>query len=274
MRYAYYPAARRLVVVLGGKATVYDSGDHQLQGVSQQQQNGSATLAFTSQHGVVTLASLRPVKDGEPAKAPTPAAPAEPPTTGGAIPSPEDLAGSSWTQAAGTTLTFLADGSIAGSDRQTFAYWSVEQGSLRLFAEDGRPSARFDGAKRDPAGQVLALSSSADPQLTLTRPGTKAPTAATQGTLVLNIALTEGRWELIDANGASLGQLHLLADGRIDGGRPLEAWWRSDGTSLSLHHTSGRPTARFDSFHLRHGQWTLGGAFIGEDNAECVLKQV
>ena len=62
VRYAWFPDARRLVVDTGGHVTVYDTGDHRIQGISQQQSRG-ASLSFTSQHGLVRLRDLRVVDD-------------------------------------------------------------------------------------------------------------------------------------------------------------------------------------------------------------------
>ena len=63
VRYAYFPQARRLAIEVHGKVTVYDTLDHSIGGFSQQQSHG-ASLAFTSQHGLVEVSSL-PVVDGE-----------------------------------------------------------------------------------------------------------------------------------------------------------------------------------------------------------------
>jgi hypothetical protein len=57
IRYAYFPASRRLAVQVHGHVTVYDTLDHQIGGVSQQQ-SSDASLTFTSQHGTVSVASL------------------------------------------------------------------------------------------------------------------------------------------------------------------------------------------------------------------------
>ena len=62
LRYAFFPAARRLVVEQSGKATVYDTGDHRITGFSQQQA-GDQSLTFTSQHGPVRTADLPVVTD-------------------------------------------------------------------------------------------------------------------------------------------------------------------------------------------------------------------
>ena len=57
MRYAWFPASRRLAIQQGGKLRVYDTGDHRISGVSQQQ-SGGQSLAFTSQHGPVRVEDL------------------------------------------------------------------------------------------------------------------------------------------------------------------------------------------------------------------------
>ena len=60
-----FPATRRLAIELGGRLTVYDTGDHQIGGVSQQQGSG-ASLTFTSQYGLVRVADLPVVRDAAP----------------------------------------------------------------------------------------------------------------------------------------------------------------------------------------------------------------
>jgi hypothetical protein len=57
VRYAYFPAARRLAIEINGQVTIYDTLDHQIGGVSQQQ-GGDASVTFTSQFGLVSLSSL------------------------------------------------------------------------------------------------------------------------------------------------------------------------------------------------------------------------
>jgi hypothetical protein len=60
MRYACFPAVRRLAVMRDGRVRVYDTGDHRIGGFSQQQ-SGSQSLTFTSQIGSVRLEDLREV---------------------------------------------------------------------------------------------------------------------------------------------------------------------------------------------------------------------
>ena len=57
MRYAFFPAARRLAIQIVGQTRVYDTGDHAIGGFSQQQ-GGDQSLTFTSQYGVVRVADL------------------------------------------------------------------------------------------------------------------------------------------------------------------------------------------------------------------------
>ena len=57
VRYAYFSNARRLAVEVNGNVTVYDTLDHQIGGVSQQQgAGGSVTLS--SQYGTINVANL------------------------------------------------------------------------------------------------------------------------------------------------------------------------------------------------------------------------
>lgn len=57
VRYAYFANSRRLAVKTGSDIWVYDTGDHQIGGFSQQQGAGGS-ITFTSQYGVVNLSTL------------------------------------------------------------------------------------------------------------------------------------------------------------------------------------------------------------------------
>ena len=57
LRYACFPEARRLAVDIAGKVTVYDTLDHQIGGVSQQQ-GSDASFTFVGQRGTVRLSDL------------------------------------------------------------------------------------------------------------------------------------------------------------------------------------------------------------------------
>jgi hypothetical protein len=60
MRYAVFPAEKRLAIDDGGHITVYDTADHAISGVAQAQ-GSSATLTFTSQKGTVRVSDLRKI---------------------------------------------------------------------------------------------------------------------------------------------------------------------------------------------------------------------
>lgn len=105
LSYAIFPGTRRLAVNLNGRVTVYDTGDHMIGGVGQQQ-SGDASWTFTSQYGTVYLNQL-PVVAGEgaeprpqaahaPEPAPSahvaPAPAAEAPTKSPAEPAPVEAA--------------------------------------------------------------------------------------------------------------------------------------------------------------------------------------
>lgn len=67
-RYAYFPQARRLAVEHFGQVVLYDTLDHAIGGVQQQQGGPSGSLSFTSQFGTFTVDSL-------PRVSPAPASP-------------------------------------------------------------------------------------------------------------------------------------------------------------------------------------------------------
>ena len=62
-RYAVFPHVSRLAIDRGGQVTVYDTLDHNIGGVQQQQGGPSGTLSFSSQRGTFTVDSL-PVVSG------------------------------------------------------------------------------------------------------------------------------------------------------------------------------------------------------------------
>jgi hypothetical protein len=64
LRYAFFPARRRLALEINGNITIYETGDHQISGFSQQQ-GGDQSLTFTSQHGLVRVADLLDVTHQE-----------------------------------------------------------------------------------------------------------------------------------------------------------------------------------------------------------------
>ena len=57
LRYAYFPARRRLAIERQGKTTVYDTADHQFRGVLQAGRAG-AGLSFSTQKGRVNVDDL------------------------------------------------------------------------------------------------------------------------------------------------------------------------------------------------------------------------
>jgi hypothetical protein len=61
VRYAYFPGPARLAIELFGKVTIYDTGPHNISGVSQSQSNDAGSMTFTSQFGVIPVATLRVV---------------------------------------------------------------------------------------------------------------------------------------------------------------------------------------------------------------------
>jgi hypothetical protein len=71
VRYAYFPGARRIALQRNGQVTLYDTLDHQIGGVQQQQGGYPGSLSFSSQFGTFTVDSL-PQLSPAPAPAPMP----------------------------------------------------------------------------------------------------------------------------------------------------------------------------------------------------------
>lgn len=57
LRYAYFAQEKRLVIERQGQVSIYDTQDHQISGVSQQQ-GAESSLSFTSQKGTVEISNL------------------------------------------------------------------------------------------------------------------------------------------------------------------------------------------------------------------------
>ncbi|SOX53158.1 hypothetical protein MAAFP003_1828 [Mycobacterium ahvazicum] len=75
VRYAFFPSSRRLVIEIGGVTRVFDTGEHHIGGVQQQQGGGISSVGFTSQLGTFGVLSLREL-GAQPAETPTPETPA------------------------------------------------------------------------------------------------------------------------------------------------------------------------------------------------------
>ncbi|MDI9846937.1 SHOCT domain-containing protein [Rhodoblastus sp. 17X3] len=91
LRYAYFPAARRLAVQVGGQTRVYDTLDHNIGGFSQQQ-GGDQSVTFTSQYGLVRVADLPLVSPAGENASPPQSAPAQQQPAPFAPPAPEPVA--------------------------------------------------------------------------------------------------------------------------------------------------------------------------------------
>lgn len=88
VRYAYFAGSHRLAVEVNGRVSVYDTLNHQIGGVSQQQGSG-ASVTFTSQYGTVDVLNLPIISGDAKFKAtpsPTPSNPVPPPVSSNPAP--------------------------------------------------------------------------------------------------------------------------------------------------------------------------------------------
>jgi hypothetical protein len=296
VRYAYFGHANRLAVDNGGTVTVYDTGDHVISGVSQQQGNGW-TLTFSSQYGTVPVSSLRVVSGDVPKPDPVPQqlAPQPAPVQSQAwvqSPSPSQslsltqdaLAGTTWLFGpadgpATARITLSPEGGITGDADPRARFWSVENSALTFYDADGRASVRFTDAGQEQSGAVIT---GTDPgpnggAWVLRSPDAPAPAPSNRApapdALPIPVNLSAGQWALDDGSGQTLATLRLLPDGGIEGGRPTETRWRINGDVVVLLHGSGRPTARFDTFQFQRGRWSLNGTLQSDAGVTMVLRQ-
>lgn len=71
-RYAVFPTTHRLAIRVNGVTRIFDTGQHQIGGVQQQQGGGFGTVRFTSQLGTFDVSSLREVGAHRSAETPAP----------------------------------------------------------------------------------------------------------------------------------------------------------------------------------------------------------
>jgi hypothetical protein len=285
IRYAYFGHVNRLAVDMGGTVTIYDTGDHVISGVSQQQGNGW-TLTFSSQYGTVPVGSLRVVSgngaqatsQSEPVHEPAPVQPANTSLTA------DGLAGTTWKfgpadGGSAARITLAPDGGINGDFDPKARFWSAEHGALTFYDAEGRPTVRFTDAGQDQSGATITGTNPASGGTTWVLRSPDAPVAApassppAQSSLPIPVDLSAGQWALEDGYGQFLATLRFFPDGGIEGGRPTETRWRIDGDTVVLLHGSGRPTARFDTFQFQRGRWTLNGTLQSDAGVTMVLRQ-
>ena len=81
-RYAIFPATRRLAIHVDGATRVFDTGDHQIGGVQQQQGGRRGSVTFTSQLGAFDVSSLTELGAQPTAEPPAAAQATQPPAAG------------------------------------------------------------------------------------------------------------------------------------------------------------------------------------------------
>lgn len=82
-RYAIFPATRRLAIHVDGGIRVFDTGEHRIGGVQQQQGGRRGSVTFTSQFGTFDVSSLTELGAQPAAAAPPPTGQATPPPVAG-----------------------------------------------------------------------------------------------------------------------------------------------------------------------------------------------
>ena len=84
-RYAVFPSTRRLALQINGRTRIFDTGEHHIGGVQQQQGGRSGSVTFTSQLGTFDVSQLTELGARQVAETPV-AAPANPAAAPAATP--------------------------------------------------------------------------------------------------------------------------------------------------------------------------------------------
>jgi len=134
-RYAYFPHVQRLAIDRGGQITVYNTLDHNIGGVQQQQGGAYGSLSFSSQFGTFGVDSLpivSPLPPAPPAYQPSPPAyePAPPAWQPPPAPSPP---ASSWMGAPQSQTEILSALERLG---QLFAQGVLTEGEFKTKKAD------------------------------------------------------------------------------------------------------------------------------------------
>ncbi|MGP0058307.1 MAG: hypothetical protein ACLPID_03330 [Beijerinckiaceae bacterium] len=161
LRYAYFPATRRLAIEQGGRVSVYDTGDHSISGFSQQQ-SGDQSLTFTSQFGLVRVADLPQVTPN--------ATPSETPSETQRQPAASD---------ASSVLAFLASSPAATpAPEQAASETAITPAREPVAGEPAIPSAP------EPAADEVLVTSA--PELAVSEPAfAAAPEPAADETMII-----------------------------------------------------------------------------------------
>jgi hypothetical protein len=117
-RYAVFPSTRRLATQIGGVIRIYDTGEHRIGGVQQQQGGRPGLAQFTSQFGTFDVSSLRELGTQQvadtPAAAPAPRSAPEAAPPAAATPAPPATAAATGGASGDTATIIAAIESLAG----------------------------------------------------------------------------------------------------------------------------------------------------------------
>ncbi|MDR6955503.1 hypothetical protein J2X65_004883 [Ancylobacter sp. 3268] len=150
MRYAFFPSDRRLVISQHGELTVYDTDQHMISGVSQQQ-GGGYNLSFSSQFGQVDLASLRrvPAMADEAERV---AVPADLPQPGAVAAAPEATALAAADTASTPTIADIAAPAPPASSEVSVPSSALPGAAARTSPAEGEAAASAPSRPVPPAG--------------------------------------------------------------------------------------------------------------------------
>jgi hypothetical protein len=167
----------------------------------------------------------------------------------------------------GERLLLMPDGSIAGYHNPNEVRWDTATGALTFYAQDGRPSTRFNWTSKENGFRVLRGVFRLDPSMT-------------HVLKEVDIGLEGKSWDFVrfgpDAQQTRIASgVRLLSGGIISGySHPNEARWGFEGDTLVFYTDRGAASTRFTSLLMQHGRPTRRGQFLLDPRLTHELRAI
>jgi DUF1680 family protein len=163
-------------------------------------------------------------------------------------------------------LLLLDDGGVSGYHNPNEVRWGTEGGRLVFYAQDGRPSTRFNWESIENGHRVLRGVSLFDRSITHVLK--ELDTSVTGKTWEFSRIGPDGIFTPISAG------VQLLSGGGISGhSHPNEARWRFENDVLVFYSANGLASTRFTSIRMQHGRAEWRGQFEFDRRVTHVLRE-
>jgi hypothetical protein len=162
-------------------------------------------------------------------------------------------------------LLLASDGRIVGHNHSNEFRWDTEGGTLVFYAQDGRPSTRFNWVSRENGQRILRGVFLFDRSITHVLEE-------------LDLSVTDKVWEFSRESSGTpsliADSVRLLPGGNVSGhSHPNEARWAFEGDTLVFYSAQGPASTRFTSIRMQHGRPEWRGRFEFDPSLTHVLRE-